>query len=186
MDRYGRTPQMKLLPFLLLLGAVGTIAGAYLIADATSNGRERTLAFEAQQRELKEAEFKRGMHERIEKVSAWRAEERQAALEIEAEKAALEADAKRMDQAESDRVLAEIWKDVTEKALSLDLEVVENRQDGLIVREPFVGETLWFTPHTKATRSLPTGRVFKAKGYKSDATYRTNGWTVLEVISLVP
>jgi hypothetical protein len=43
---------------------------------------------------------------------------------------------------------------------------------------------LFYVPHTQATKRLPLGREFSAKGWRRGATYRLNETTVLEVITL--
>lgn len=85
---------------------------------------------------------------------------------------------------EADRVTREIRARVLASALTYDMTVVANREDGLVVREAAAEGTLFYVPHTKATKRLPLGRKFSAKGWRRGATYRLNETTVLEVISL--
>jgi hypothetical protein len=64
------------------------------------------------------------------------------------------------------------------------MTVVANREDGLVVREASAEGKLFFVPHVTATRRLPLGREFSAKGWRRGLTYRLNDTTVLEVITL--
>lgn len=85
------------------------------------------------------------------------------------------------DKAEGKRSLAQ---EVRESADDFEMVIIANRQDGLIVR-PLGGQDLYFIPHTKSTRRRPVGETFEGKGFSNGATYRTNGITVLRVISLL-
>lgn len=152
-------------------------------------GHKRSIDREARNRakeEQREREEKAALawKEKKQAMAEAAAREEEANRPAQEEARRIEMEARRKKEEEERRVMREIRADVLASAFTYDMTVVANREDGLVVREAAAEGKLFFVPHIAATKRLPIGREFSAKGWRRKLTYRLNDATVLEVITL--
>lgn len=158
-----------------LIGLLLSIVGGWKLSQDGAQDRE-PISESAEEQEARRNAAK-------ERIAARKSEAEEEARRIDEERKKL-ATAAANRAREADRVTREIRARVLASAFTYDMTVVANREDGLVVREASAEGKLFFVPHVTATRRLPLGREFSAKGWRRGLTYRLNDTTVLEVITL--